>query len=402
MSKEVKRSHLNNLVSLKKENKIKNIYIFISDAVRWDYTPSYFKKQGLCFKTIAAGVHTPVSVPTILTGLNPNNHGFFKLSENTLSKSFYTLLDVEGYDICYPGKRIYPIWDENKRGLEEMDPPFIYIEHDHGGHSPYGRKTELSSKDFYEKYYSKTCSDLKKVYKKGVKKSINVFEERLQTLSENNLLQETLVIFLSDHGELLGEYGGLLNHGWVILPELVYVPTIFFHPDLPKMEINDEYVFRHVDIFPTIMDILGESIDQYIDGGSVLKSGFHDKGMTYHKRVKYSWKENPIEKSVWDSKGGHIFRDFKNMQRLECFIKYTFMMMFEDNYMGSYIRSRLKRKNPVSMYKDIWGIEKLFNMPYVEMREPSFTKQTAKEYLEKNIKDMSEKIKLDKALKNII
>ncbi|MFW5927966.1 MAG: hypothetical protein ACOCSL_02095, partial [Thermoplasmatota archaeon] len=138
---------LSELRQLKEKGEIKNIYIFVSDALRWDYTPQNFREKGLCFKTVAAGVHTPVSVPTILTGLNPNNHGFFKLSEDTLSKSFYTLLDVDGYDTCYPGKRIYPMWEENKRGLDEMEPPFIYIEHDHGGHSPYGRELDFSSEE---------------------------------------------------------------------------------------------------------------------------------------------------------------------------------------------------------------------------------------------------------------
>ncbi|MFW5928710.1 MAG: sulfatase-like hydrolase/transferase, partial [Thermoplasmatota archaeon] len=259
----------------------------------------------------------------------------------------------------------------------------------------------FSSEEFYENYYSKDNSELRKKYKEGVEKSIEVFKERLQTLKANDLSSETLVFFLSDHGELLGEYGGLLNHGWTILPELVYVPTILFHPDLPRHQVKDN-IFRHVDIFPTIMDMLGEEITQYTDGISVVKKGFPEKGITYHKRVKYSWKEDPVEKSVWDFNGGHIFRDFEAIQRLECFYKYSYMLTLEDNYMGSYIRSRLKRKNPLSMMKDLWHIEKIFNLPYLKIGEPSISRSEAKKYLDDNIREMSEKIKIDRALKNII
>jgi len=61
-------------------------------------------------------------------------------------------------------------------------------------------------------------------------------------------MDRTLVIFTSDHGELLGEYGGLTGHVRPPCPELVYVPTVFIHP-LIKNKKTEESIMRHVDLY---------------------------------------------------------------------------------------------------------------------------------------------------------
>jgi hypothetical protein len=49
----------------------------------------------------------------------------------------------------------------------------------------------------------------------------------------------------------------------VTTPEVVYVPVVFIHSDLPKGEnFEEEGIIRHVDLYPTIMDIIhgGETV----------------------------------------------------------------------------------------------------------------------------------------------
>jgi arylsulfatase A-like enzyme len=46
------------------------------------------------------------------------------------------------------------------------------------------------------------------------------------------ILDDSLVIFTSDHGELLGEYNGLYHHQTPVVPELVYVPLAFAGAEL--------------------------------------------------------------------------------------------------------------------------------------------------------------------------
>ena len=77
---------------------------------------------------------------------------------------------------------------------------------------------------------------------------------------------------MSDHGELLGEYGDLIGHGEASCPELVYIPIVFIHPSLPKGKTyENEGVLRHVDLFPTIKGILNIKSDQYTDGVNLLQ-----------------------------------------------------------------------------------------------------------------------------------
>ena len=97
--------------------------------------------------------------------------------------------------------------------------------------------------------------ELRAQYKRSIETSIRHFEKRLQILQDQDLISKTLVIFTSDHGELLGEYGGLVDHGRPPCPELIYVPTIFIHPSIAP-EIIETNIMRHVDLYPTIASIL--------------------------------------------------------------------------------------------------------------------------------------------------
>ena len=102
---------------------------------------------------------------------------------------------------------------------------------------------------------------------------VRVFKKRLDIIEKRDLKDDTLIIFLSDHGELLGEYGGLVGHGEVTVPEVVYVPVIFIHPDLPEeLNFKNEGVLRHIDLYPTICDIIGKYDKRISDGINLFKA----------------------------------------------------------------------------------------------------------------------------------
>jgi arylsulfatase A-like enzyme/TolA-binding protein len=91
----------------------------------------------------------------------------------------------------------------------------------------------------------------------------------LQKLKELNLLDKTLIILTSDHGEEFLEHGGSM-HGKTLYDELIHVPLIIRYPSLiPKGEVISAQV-RTVDIMPTILALLGISIKEKIDGLSLL------------------------------------------------------------------------------------------------------------------------------------
>jgi len=83
----------------------------------------------------------------------------------------------------------------------------------------------------------------------------------IDQLNDCGVLDKTLVVITDDHGELLGEDGGPIGHGWAVTPELANIPLIIMDPDKRGYRINDA-VGSQVDLLPTILDLLGIPIPQ--------------------------------------------------------------------------------------------------------------------------------------------
>lgn len=92
-------------------------------------------------------------------------------------------------------------------------------------------------------------------------------------LKSTGLLDSTLVVITDDHGEMLGENGGPIGHGWVATPLLTNIPLIIMDPDNPGYHINDT-IGSQIDLLPTIVDLLGLSLpgDQIYQGTSLYSS----------------------------------------------------------------------------------------------------------------------------------
>jgi membrane-anchored protein YejM (alkaline phosphatase superfamily) len=78
----------------------------------------------------------------------------------------------------------------------------------------------------------------------------------VEQLKDSGLLDKTLIVITADHGEMLGENGGPVGHGWAISPELANVPLIIMDPGQPGYRINNT-IGSQVDLMPTILDSLG-------------------------------------------------------------------------------------------------------------------------------------------------
>jgi phosphoglycerol transferase MdoB-like AlkP superfamily enzyme len=89
-------------------------------------------------------------------------------------------------------------------------------------------------------------------------------------LKNSGQLDNTLVVITDDHGEMLGENGGPIGHGWVVTPELANIPLIIMDPDNPGYHVNDT-IGSQIDLLPTILDLLGipPPEDQLYQGASL-------------------------------------------------------------------------------------------------------------------------------------
>jgi len=75
------------------------------------------------------------------------------------------------------------------------------------------------------------------------------------------------VVLTSDHGEALGEHGEA-THGVFAYEATLHVPLVFWAPGLLRPRVIEEPV-RHVDVLPTVLDLLGIEPPAGLAGRSV-------------------------------------------------------------------------------------------------------------------------------------
>jgi len=80
--------------------------------------------------------------------------------------------------------------------------------------------------------------------------------------------RETLVVVTGDHGESLGEHGES-EHGILLYDATLHVPLLMRGPGVPAGARVRQQV-RHVDLLPTIAELLGVGVPAPIDGVSLV------------------------------------------------------------------------------------------------------------------------------------
>jgi arylsulfatase A-like enzyme len=92
----------------------------------------------------------------------------------------------------------------------------------------------------------------------------------LDLLHKKNIENNTLIILFSDHGELLGEHNFYFNHSHYVYEGLIRVPLLIIFPRrIPRNKIIQRTV-QLIDIYPTVLDIVGIKNNRNIEGKSFL------------------------------------------------------------------------------------------------------------------------------------
>lgn len=113
----------------------------------------------------------------------------------------------------------------------------------------------------------------------------------LSELEKRELLDNTIIILVSDHGEEWYEHGGI-DHGHTLYDELVHVPLIISAPSLTKGVATNAQVST-MDVAPTLFDLLnltpGETFASQQQGESLLPylSGRKDAGRDVFLETDY-------------------------------------------------------------------------------------------------------------------
>ncbi len=97
----------------------------------------------------------------------------------------------------------------------------------------------------------------------------------LSTLKRLGLKDDTIIVYTSDHGDMMGDHGMILK-GWIPYQGILRVPMIFKVPGMTTGSVSDSLI-SSVDIAPTILNLCNvekekqSSEMQGIDVTSILK-----------------------------------------------------------------------------------------------------------------------------------
>ena len=161
--------------------------------------------------------------------------------------------------------------------------PFFFLLHLYEPHAPYDPPEPFRSR-------------YKNAYDGEVAASDALVGELLDELTRIGLYEKAIIILTSDHGEGLMDHGED-QHGILLYREAIQVPLIV---KLPANAHKGESVFteaQHVDIPPTVLDLLGLEGTRSWRGLSLMKvlsnrtRGRSIYSETYYPRIHLGWSE---------------------------------------------------------------------------------------------------------------
>jgi len=115
----------------------------------------------------------------------------------------------------------------------------------------------------------------------------------LEALAETGQAERTVVVFCSDHGEMLGDHG-LLFKGGYFYDEVVHVPCVIRAPGKLPAGRRVKHLVEEIDLMPTVLELLGVRIPEAVQGRSLMP--LIEGKETTPKRAVYS--EFPTMKMV--------------------------------------------------------------------------------------------------------
>jgi arylsulfatase A-like enzyme/Flp pilus assembly protein TadD len=116
----------------------------------------------------------------------------------------------------------------------------------------------------------------------------------IDALRADGRLDDTVVIVVADHGEMLGEHGEL-THGFFIYEGATHIPLIVSGPGVPTGVVPDQV--RIVDVMPTALSLLGVAVPKQVQGANLMPVargqhlGLVAHSESWYPRYHYGWSE---------------------------------------------------------------------------------------------------------------
>jgi len=75
--------------------------------------------------------------------------------------------------------------------------------------------------------------------------------------ADRKMYRDTIVVYMSDHGEMLGAHGGMFQKWHNAYDEMTRVPMIFHNPELFRGHQTTDILTSHADLMPTMLGLAG-------------------------------------------------------------------------------------------------------------------------------------------------
>jgi choline-sulfatase len=167
----------------------------------------------------------------------------------------------------------------------DRERPFFAWVHLYDPHAPYQAP---------EPYRSRFPATMAGAYDAEIAATDAQVGRLLDALSVQERLDDTLVVVLADHGEMLGEHDEQA-HGFFVYDAAVRIPLILAGPGVGQRTIADQV--RIVDVMPTVLDLLGVPAPKQTQGVSLRplargeRLGLVARSESWYPRYHYGWSE---------------------------------------------------------------------------------------------------------------
>jgi arylsulfatase A-like enzyme len=89
----------------------------------------------------------------------------------------------------------------------------------------------------------------------------------IEQMESRGLMENTMIIFLSDNGYFLGNHG--LGNKLTMHEESVRIPFFIYWDQLKKKSVHTDALISSIDLFPTILELAGAELPEYCQGVSL-------------------------------------------------------------------------------------------------------------------------------------
>jgi len=178
------------------------------------------------------------------------------------------LIDMHDY---YEPERILM-----QRGLLDADSPLLRLEGQTAEQSYKLLSGELSRDPGMKR---KEIAALEAAYDAGLRETDTLIGRLVAYLEAQALLDDTIIVLTSDHGEQFLEHGALTHAGEAFYNEVLRIPFIIAGPGRFEGRTEIATPVSAIDIFPTLFALLGIETPSSFQGEAILEERAEDRAV---------------------------------------------------------------------------------------------------------------------------